>query len=722
MNTKQTRRDFLKISTISGVGLLVGLNLFRSKTANVTVQEVAQSFNAFISIKPSGEIILYAKNPEIGQGVKTSLPMILAEELCVDWNQVKVEQKGVDPEMGYQHAGGSMSVSTNYDLLRKSGAAVRELLEMTAAKKWGVSVSSCKARNGKIYSGSKEVNYGDLVEEARKLNLPTNPTLKSSNDFDIIGTSKKDVDIQAIIKGKPLFGLDQEVKGMVYASIIKPEIFGSSVSSFNADEAKKHQGVIGVIKINGMSNPTMLQEGIAVVGKDTWTVFKAKKLVKVEWSIPPNYLQSIEQLSSTLKEKISSGNTLRSDGDVDAVFQKADKVVESMYEVPFISHSQMEPMNFIADVKENSVRLLGPTQMPVAARQLASSITGISQDMIQVDLTRIGGGFGRRLLNDYVAEAVTLSQQLKKPVKVVWQREDDFLGDYYRPYGCYKFKAGIKEGKLAAMEVNVATTSRYKYAKRNGPSHKTEAFPDQQPAGMVPNFKITYAPHSSNIPLGALRTPGVNATTFGYQCFLDEVAEKVGKDSIEFHKELIGANRKLPYSDHGGPMYDTGKLKGVIDLVKTKSDWGKRKNKHYYGFAAQMVFGTYVAEVVELTYSNGKIKVVRVTAAIDCGLVINPVGAEAQISGGIIDALSVAFYEAISIKNGKLVERNFDRYRKLRNADAPHVDVHFIKSDDSPQGLGEPSYPVLFPALCNAVYRATGSRVYKLPLSELGIV
>ncbi|GAB4236760.1 MAG: xanthine dehydrogenase family protein molybdopterin-binding subunit [Ekhidna sp.] len=719
---EQTRREFLKISTVSGAGLLVGLHLFQPKYAIATSKPEVTPFNAFISIDSSGKTILYAKNPEIGQGVKTSLPMILAEELCVQWDQIRVEQKEVDSAVGYQHAGGSMSVATNYDLLRSAGAAVRELMESAAARKWKVDSSDCMAKDGMVYSGSFQISYGDLVEEAKALPLPSNPKLKNSNDFNIIGTSRKDVDIQSIVTGKPLFGIDQELGGMVYASIIKPEIFGSKVGAINAEELGSRRETIDIIKIDGSSNPTILQEGVAVVGRDTWSVFKAKKLINVEWTHPSDFVKEVKEVSAALKAKIDSGRTLRSDGDVDTSFSLDEEIIESMYEVPFISHSQMEPMNFIADVKKNSVYLCGPTQMPVAARQIASSITGITQANVKVEFTRIGGGFGRRLLNDYVAEAVTLSKQLERPVKIVWTREDDFLGDYYRPYGCYKFKGGIRKGKLNSLEVKIATLSRYIYAQRSGPSYKTEAFPDQQPAGMIPNFRISYASHRSNVPLGALRTPGVNATTFGYQCFLDEIAEKLGKDAIDFHLELIGNDRMLPYGDHGGPMYDTRKLKNVIELVRKKSNWDSPQKDLFYGFAAQMVFGTYVAEVVSLTVDKGKIKVHEVTAAVDCGIVVNPTGAEAQVAGGIVDALSVAFYESISLEEGKLRERNFDSYRKLRNTEAPEVNVHFVSSDDNPQGLGEPSYPVLFPALCNAVYRATGRRVYKLPLRDLGLV
>lgn len=726
--TKTSRRDFLKTSGIVGGGLIVGFNLYSCKQEEKIIDtgNDPEEINAFIWINGDGTATLMAKNPEIGQGVRTSLPMILAEELDMPWEKIKVEPAKLDSRLGPQYAGGSTGVTTNYESLRKAGAAVRSVLVLAAANKWGVSPEQCKTENGFIINGKEKFHYGEVALEAAELELPEEPMLKEPKDFSVIGVSKPDVDIKKIVTGQSLFGLDQEVEGMVYASIIKPDVFLSKVVSFDAEEAKKLPGVLDVVKIEGMSSPTALLDGVAVIANSTWTAFQAKKLVRVEWERPSNYVHSMEKLNEELSKAATKGSmVLRKDGNVEEEFNKNSETLEATYTVPFISHSQMEPMNFIANVMEDKVELIGPTQTPGGARYFASAITGIDQENISVEFTRIGGGFGRRLLNDYSAEATYLSHKLKKPVKVVWQREDDFLGDYYRPAGCYHMKASLDGTTVSAFQAKIATTSRRLFAGSPDSPHVTEAFPDQEPAGMVPNLKVTYEAVKTNVPVGALRTPGVNATTFAYQCFLDELAEKAGMDPIDFQMQMIGSeNKDMKYDDHGGPTYNTGKLKKVIELVREKSNWDTKPAEGIYrGFAGQMVFGTYVAAVVEVSKTNNnKIKVNKVTISVDCGLVVNPVGAEAQIQGGITDALSAALYEEISFDEGKLVERNFNTYRKLLMKASPDVDVHFVENYDHPKGLGEPSYPILFPALCNAVYAATGTRVRELPLKKHGLV
>lgn len=711
-----SRRSFVKLSSLSGGGLLAGFNLFASKAPDGPWE-----MNAYIVLHPDGKVVIRSKNPEIGQGVKTSLPMILAEELDISWQQVTVEQAGLDSRMGAQFAGGSTGVKTNFDNLRKAGAAVREVLVRAAAQRWGVSQGACQTRNGQVISGNKMLPYGALASAASQLEASDEPKLKNPDHFQIIGTSQADVDLKAIVTGKPLFGLDQELEGMVYATVLKPDIFGSQLRSFEAEEAKKLTGVIDIFKVPAMNNPVDRVDGVAIVAENIWAAFKAKKQVKTSWQAPKGHIKSVKQLQKELKKGVNTkGEVLREDGNVDQEFASNDNVISATYDVPFISHSQMEPMNFIADVKENEALLIGPTQTPGSASASASAITGIPRENIKVQFTRIGGGFGRRLTNDYANEAVYISKTVGKPVKLVWDRESDFQADYYRPSGCYHFKAAMKEDQVTAMEVKICSTSRYLY--RGGePAHGTEAFPDQQPAGMVPNFRISYTPLLTNVPVGALRTPGVNVTTFAYQSFLDELAENAGVDPIDFQLKMIGDEDKdMPYNDHGGPTYHTGRLRKVIELVREKSHWGKSNSSQ--GFAAQMVFGTYVAAIADVSLRQEKIRIDKVTIAVDCGLVINPIGAEAQVQGGITDAISAALYESLELKNGQPIAKNFDQYRKLRMPDSPPVEVHFIKSKEAPQGLGEPSYPILFPALANAIYKATGTRVRELPVSKYNLV
>jgi isoquinoline 1-oxidoreductase beta subunit len=724
--TTTSRREFLKISGVLGGGLIIGFNMYSCKPGEPLPDFIEQEINAFIRINQDGTATLLSKNPDIGQGVKTSLPMIIAEELDLPWNKVSVEQAPLDVRFGDQFTGGSTGVNMNYTAMRKAGAAAKEVLVKAAANKWKVDPSEIRTENGNLIHGRKKQHYGYFALDAAKLELPEEPTLKNLSEFKLIGTSVSDVDLVQMVTGKPIFGIDQQVDGMVYSTVIKPEVFGSKVIAINAAEAKNIPGVIDVFKIEGMDNPALMRDGVAIVANKQWTTFKAKRLVTVEWERPKGYTQSMESMESELLKGLNEGSILREDGDVDSAFDSGKEIMEATYEVPFLSHSQMEPMNFIADVREDEVRLLGPTQSPGGARNLASRITGIEPEKISVEFTRVGGGFGRRLMNDYAGDAVFISNKIKKPVKLIWDRESDFLADYYRPAGAYRFKAILKEKKLDALEVKVCTTSRRLYSGSAENHHETEAFKDQQPAGMIPNFRISYKPIATNIPTGALRTPGVNATTFAYQSFMDELARKVESDPIDFQLNLIGEeNRDLPYEDHPGPSYNTGRLKEVIRLVREKSGWDNPAPSGIFrGFAAQMVFGAYVAQVVEISMEDpeGKLKIRKVTAAIDCGIVINPIGADAQVQGGITDAISAALFEEIQLDNGKLVNKNFDKYLKLRMKDSPAVEVHFVRSDAYPSGLGEPAYPVLFPALCNAIFSATGMRIRKLPISRYNLI
>jgi len=711
----------MRISGLAGGGLMIGFPLTSAISATVNSQDI--EINAFILIGVDGHAIIRAKNPEIGQGVKTSLPMILAEELDIPWEKVTVEQAELDRRMGAQFAGGSTGVKTNYDNLRKAGATARDMLLRAAAEIWKVAPSDCKTKDGNVIHGNKSLHYGEVATRAAKLETAEEVQLKSPEDFTIIGQSKSDVDLHGIVTGSPLFGLDMEVPNMVYATIIKPEIFGAKLSSFEASKAKALEGVIDVFKVPAMDNPTMRVDGVAILAQDTWTAFKAKKLVETNWEAPDNYITSSADLKTRMGNNLQTKTeVLKEDGDVDKAFETLDDQLTATYEVPFISHSQMEPMNFIADVKDNEVLLVGPTQTPGSASAMASRITGIPRENIKVKFSRIGGGFGRRLTNDYANEAVFISMTIKKPVKLVWDRESDFLCDFYRPAGCYHFKAAMEGKELKAMEVKACTTSRYLY-RGGSPAHGTEAFPDQQPAGLIPNFKISYAPLLTNVPVGALRTPGMNAVTFAYQSFIDELASHAEVDPIDFQLKMIGeADRDMPYSDHGGPTYNTSRLRQVIKMVRNKADWNKKGSSIYQGFAAQMVFGAYVAAIVDVRLNAGKIQIEKVNIAVDCGLIINPVGAEAQVQGGITDAISAALYEGLEIKDGKPVAQNFNTYQKLRMPASPQVDVHFIESSAAPQGLGEPSYPILFPALINGVSKATGKRVRELPLRKHGLV
>ncbi|MBL6446949.1 xanthine dehydrogenase family protein molybdopterin-binding subunit [Fulvivirga sp. 29W222] len=722
--TKIKRRDFLKISGITGTGLILGFGLSARAGENVLTQFEP---NAFLKIGADNSIVIFAKNPEIGQGVKTSLPMIIAEELEVDWNKIQVVQAGLDGRLGGQFAGGSTGIKNNWQALRTAGATGRSMLVTAAAVKWQISESECYAEQGKVKNkrNNKQFTYGELVDDASKLDVPESPGLKDPKDFKIIGTPKKGVDNHKIVTGTAEFGIDARKEGMLVAVILKCPVYGGKVTSFDDTETRKVEGVRHVVKIDARA-PGQRVAGVAVVADNTWAAIKGRKALKVTWEHGEGVTESSaginEQFNTYMSQKGSID--LRNDGDVDSAFNQSDKVLEATYEVPFLSHVPMEPMNYCADVKENECTVWGPTQVPGYVQRLAEVITGIARENITVNMTRVGGGFGRRLMGDYAADAVTISHELKLPVQVVWTREDDIQHDYFRPAGMYKLKAALDDkNKLVAWHLNASTTSRYLYRGSKDSPHTTEVFPDGFPAGFVSNFRMEYTPVKTLVPTGAWRAPGHNATAFIDQSFIDEMAHLAKKDPVDFRLEILGEeDKEMPYSDHGGPTYSTKRLKHVINVAAEKSNWYKKESGVYKGFAAHFMFGAYVAEVVTLALdSNDQPRIENVLAVVDCGIVVNKSGAESQIEGGIVDGLGAAMFGEVTIAEGMAQQDNFDTYKMIRMKDAPKIDIHIVDSQESPEGLGEMSLPMISAAYANAIFAATGKRIRKLPvkLSEV---
>lgn len=722
---KVNRRNFIKLTSMASAGLVIGMNFINS-TIVKGMSPTDGNFqpNAYLSIGKDGKIIIMAKNPEIGQGVKTSLPQIIAEELEVRWDQIEVQQAPLDRAFGAQFAGGSTAIKTNFTALRKAGAAAREMLIEAAARQWKVSLDQCYAQEGFIHrrGSDTKLSYAELAEAASKLELREDPFLKDFNDFKLIGKPLSGVDNKNIVMGKAEFGLDARPKGMLVASIERCPVFGGKVKSYDDTEVLKIAGVEKVIKIDPTTDPTMMVAGVAVIAKNTWTALKARKALKIEWENPQGETESNETLKAQFEKNINTkGEVLRDDGNVDSVWPTCKTIHEAIYEAPFLAHAPMEPMNYIADVRADGVDLWGPTQVPGTARFYASQITGLSADKIKVRMTRVGGGFGRRLMADYAYEAIYLSKELGKPLQVVWTREDDMQHDYYRPNGMFKMKAGLDQNnKLVAWQINASTTSRYAFRGSSDPAYRTEVFPDGFPAGFIPNFRMEYLPTTSKVPRGAWRAPGHNITAWLDQSFVDEMATLAGKDPIAFRLELLGeGDKKMPYSDHGGPVYSTQRLKHVINLAAEKSNWSSPAPKGMFrGFAAHFMFGAYIAEVVTISMSGAnKIKLENVVAVCDCGVVINKSGAENQIQGGIIDGLSATLNGAINIEGGKAKEGNFDGYKLMRINEAPAIAVHLVESNEGPEGLGEISLPAISAALCNAIFAATGKRIRKLPVN-----
>lgn len=711
-----TRRHFLHTSLSASGALLIGIKWDHSLAAPLT------ELNAFIKIASDNVITILAKNPDFGQGVKTSLPLIIAEELEADWSKVKVETPDLNLQKhGGQTSGGSYAIIGNFDLLRKTGAAAREMLIAAAAKTWQVDSGECYAQKSQVIHrpSGRKLTYASLASQAANIPAPENPKLKSPEQYTLIGQRIKDVDTAGIVRGAPLYGIDVQVPNLLYASILKPPRFGAKVLRYEDTEALKVPGVKHVIKIEADNRPHFQEGGIAVVANSTWTAMKAKALLKVEWDagIAPDL--SDAQVRAQLQANIQDEQlpVIRADGKLAEAFAQADGHFEASYQLPFLAHATMEPMNYTAFVQKDKCELWGPSQVADGILDEAMMLTNLSAEEITVHLTRLGGGFGRRLDLDYAIDAILISQKINQPVQVVWTREDDFGHDYAKPMASCRLKAAWKDQKLLAWHMLASTTSRYAHRRAQRPLHTTEVFPDEFPAGLIPNFTLSYKHSTYDVPVGPLRAPGHNNTAFFIESFLDELAQQMKVDALQLRLDLIGTPRVMPYRDHGGD-YDTGELKQVLEMVAQKAGWGKKLPAwHFQGLAAHVTFGVPVAMVIELSVVEKKIQVHKVFAAVACGLVIELNGAEKQISGGIIDGLGAALYGEMPVKNGAFAARNFDSYQMIRMPDVDfELDIQFVKSTKAPKGLGEMSYPVVAPALCNAIFAATGKRIRDLPV------
>lgn len=722
MKNSFSRRSFLKTSALASGGMLIGFNLFNACKSDVELpvdlsQLNYKDFNAYIKISPEGKVTIYSVNPEIGQGVKTAMPMIIAEELDVAWDDVYVVQAPLDTEnFSGQVAGGSQSIRRSWQPLRETGATAKQMLVNAAAARWGVEANTCTVKAGIISNANGEtLGYGDVVEDAAVLEIPEDITLKDSKDFNIIGRGKRNVDIDKITSGKPLYGLDYKAEGMVYASVLRPPAFGQVLASFDASKAKALPGVIDVITI-GEKARALLNAGkpnwsvklsttdkVVVVGATTWDVIKGKKAIAATWKTDSD-LESTEDHDAKLLDLLHGKKfrTRRKDGNTKKAFANADKVIERVYESTFLPHNTMEPMNFFANVTEDKVHLVGPTQTPEAAANAVASMLGRPVEDVHVDLTRMGGGFGRRLYNDYVLEAAEISEAIKKPVKMVSTREDDMTTGVYRPASKYKIAAAIKDGKLTGYHLKEACVNGNMYG----------LIPNFFPAGAIENYQVDSAQLKSNITVGAWRAPYTNFLASAEQSFFDEIAEELGVDRVQLHMDLLDNVKKNPDANI---EYSPERLQGVLKKVVDTSNWGKTEDGVYQGLSVYYCHNTHVAEVADVIMENGYPVVKKVTCAIDCGIVVNPLGAMNQARGGVLDGIGHALYADFGFKNGVPLANNFNGYQLIRMAQTPKVKVHFIDSNIAPTGLGEPTLPPVGAAVANAIYKATGKRLTKFP-------
>ena len=699
-----SRRNFLKIAAATGGGLFLGFNWANAAALPSVVNPEslaadAVNFNSFLTIGTDNLITIFSPNPEIGQGIKTAFPMIVAEELDADWTLVKTVQAHLDTnKYERQVTGGSGAVPHSWERLRKAGGTARYLLVEAASKRWNVPASEITTEKVKVFhkTSGKSLTYGELAEEAAKISVPKEIKLKDEKSFTLIGQSVRNVDNKNIITGKPLFGLDFYREGMLFALIQRPKAFGLKLKSVDSAAAKKMPGIVDVVTF---------ENSVAVVGKSTWQVKKAREALKIEYEKEFD-LESSADHNRIFKQLLENGEATvrRKNGNVEEAFKNAFKVVTAEYQCPFLPHSPLEPMNFFAHVREDGVELVGPTQTPDRARNEAAKITGFPPEKVTVEITRQGGGFGRRLSADYAIEATHVSKLVKAPVKVVWTREDDMTGGTYRPAVRYRFEAALdKSGQMIGYKLRGV-----------GMNSGNPTREDNFPSGAVDNLLIDSVEHKSPITTGPWRAPITNFLAYAEQSFLDEVAEAAGKDPIQFRLELFEKAKKSPA---GEIKYDIDRMIAVTKLAAEKSNWGKKKGVHQ-GFSVYFSHRSYVAQVGEVVVEKGKPVLKNVIAAVDCGIVINKSGSLQQVRGGVVDGVGHAMYGNMTFKDGAPDQSNFNGFRLIRMSEIPEVDVHFVDNGISPTGLGEPALPPAGAAAANAFYKATKKRLRNQPFME----
>ena len=749
------RRGFLRVSSIAGGGLMLAVYLPELETLNTKLSTAARKRanyqpNAFITIGSDGAITIMAKNPEIGQGVRTHLPMIIADELDVDWKDVKIVQADHNPAIyGTQGAGGSTATPINWTPLRQAGAYGRSLLVAAAAATWIVPASEITTEHGTAFhrASNRSLKYAQLVDKAATLVPATPPSaadlaalpLKDPKDYRIIGTKVPGVDNHKIVTGQPLFGIDFTMPGMLCAVYEKCPVWGGKVKSANLDEIKKEPGVRYAFTLDaGFTARDQLHPGVAILADTWWQANSARKKLKVEWDEGPSANDSSAQWQAKSVELSTQPphRNLRKDGDFDAAYASAAKKVEAAYFVPLISHAPLEPQNTTALFKDGKLELWSATQQPTSGRALVVNTLGIKTEDITLHLMRCGGGFGRRLTNDYMVEAAAISKQVPgTPVKLLWTREDDIQHDFYRPLQWHYFKGGVDaSGKIVAWRNHYMS-----FGDPNPP--QPQAFfgnsagigAAEFPARFIRNYQLDASVIPSNVPLGALRAPGSNGIAFAIQGFIDDLANAAGRDPVQFRLDLLSQWQAdppppAPTGGRGGapqfqqPQFDAGRMRGVLELVAEKSGWGKTKLPKGTGMGVAFHFSHlgYFAEVVQATVSQaGAVKVDKVWMAGDVGSqVINLSHAENQAQGGVLDGISEALGQEITVERGRTVQTNFNNFTLMRMRQACPVEVHFLKTNNPPTGLGEPMLPPAVPALCNAIYAATGKKVRMLPISK----
>lgn len=738
LNSNLNRRSFLKVSALAGGGLILSFNwLAGCKPHSEEVLGPPKEWfrlNGFIKIGENGLITILSPNPEGGQNIKTSMPLIVAEELDADWTKVVVEQAPLDTDnFTRQFIGGSQAIRMGWTALRTAGATARHLLIQAAAQTWNAEASEITTESGFLVhaASGKKAHFGEMASLAATLPVPEEVPLKENSDFKLIGRSHKNVEAKNIVTGKPLFGIDYKKEGMLIAMIVHPPAHGLRLKAFDDSAVRSMPGIQDIFQIKSHQDDyertffdtTSFTDLVAIVGNSTWEVMNAKEALTVEWeefssyeekrdwngrkeprTIPgglENHEQQLQKMSDTSKK----AKTVRKDGNPEAAFASAAKIIEQTYRGPFLAHNCMEPMNFFAHAQGDRVDCAGPLQKPELTEQALSTRLGIPIENINIDMTRLGGGYGRRSYAHWLIEAAVISQKVNAPIKLIYSREDDMTGGIYRPMYQATYRAALdKDNNLIGFHVNA------------GGLVEPPTYHNRFPAGAVDNYWAEEWTVPSNITVGSFRAPRSNFIAAAEQSFLDEIAEATGKDPIDFRLELLQKAKANPVGQNND--YDADRFIGVLELLKAKSNWGQTQAGISRGVSAYFCHNSYAAQVLDLKIEDGKVQVEKVVQAVDCGLIINPDAAKNLCEGCVVDGIGTAMYGELKFVNGSPDRSNFDQYRMIRMKETPKViETYFVESQADPTGLGEPGYPPVFAALANALYQATGKRLYDQPFA-----
>jgi len=725
------RRDFLKTGATGSVALVIGFHLSSSAFADQAADQEKKTpnpFDAWVRITPDNRVSLILGKSEMGQGIMTALPMILAEELCLDWKQVKIEQAPTNPKIYDHGTGGSGSVAGSWLPLRRAGAGAREMLLAAAAQKWQVSPDTCKAVDGQVVHGHppRRFSYGELVADAAKLPIPDlkKVPLKNSNDFTVVGHDTHRFESRAKSSGGAKFGIDSRPAGMLFAVVARCPVFGGKLVSFDAAKAKAVPGVRDVFSFETSGRGASTTGGVAVLADNSWAAMQGRNALEVKWDEGPAAKESSEELHKQfLANAAKGGNVLRNEGDANAALAAGTgKRVEAVYEFPFAAHACMEPMNCTVRIRPDGAEAWIPTQAPQWAQGVIAEAAKLPPEKVIVNTTLMGGGFGRRYQADFVMEAAQVAAKSNgKPVMVLWTREDDMQHGFYRPASYHKMQGALDgNGNLAAWKhFQTSTSIAAKWSEKGMNDPGLGEFGSGATIPYVtPNIRIEYAHAESSVPRAWWRSVEHSSSGFVVESFIDELAAAAGQDPLAFRLKIIGDDRKIPmFHEDKEPPLDTARLKGVLRLAAEKAGWGKPLPKGQgRGIATFYSFNSYTAAVAEASVKDGAVKVHRLVYAVDCGRPINPDGIRAQVESAAIYGLSAALHDAITIKDGRVEQSNFNDYDMPRMSATPLTEVHVVMSKEEPTGIGEPGLPVVTPAVCNAIFAGTGKRIRRLPI------